>query len=452
MVSFLLSCLSGKILPSILLAQGARCRLENLTDDGYWKEDETVIVNGETVFRKAGDLAPGNPMAGWRRLRKEHPELFANIRVWQQPAAMMDSIIWRWQLDLEASEYRQAIRVTDCCGSVWTSDSKQAAFLLQQANAPVAPGCTTLQQPTDTHLAKPGKDAGRGKKEELREVMRLAALRLNKPVQYQSGKREILLVALAMHDAMVDLNRRTEVVLQAARACGWLAYRPDAEGRMLPADRETWAQVHSQVAGRITAEQLEPRFSWLDEAGKPVMPELNSKAWQNEAEELSKDEKPAQPEPAKDDVNLDTDLVYFDTEAEKQAALLALLHPSRRQDEGLEKQVAELEWYKKELAKRQQAEAAEKKRAEKQAAATPAAKAKSERRRKKTLTKQARKADRELRSDLAAGFRAQLEEAGGSVEKRLAALIPAGKSKAKAKGKGKGKARAAKQKPQEGSG
>ena len=62
----------------------------------------------------------------------------------------------------------------------------------------MAPGCTTLQQPTDTHPAKPGKDVGRAKKEELREVMRLAALRLGKPVQYKSDKREILLAALAM--------------------------------------------------------------------------------------------------------------------------------------------------------------------------------------------------------------------------------------------------------------
>ena len=83
-------------------------------------------------------------MAGWIVLRREHPELFANIRVWQQPAATMDSIIWRWQMALEAAEYRQAIRVTDCCPAVWTTTAKKAAWLYQQANAPVAPGCATL--------------------------------------------------------------------------------------------------------------------------------------------------------------------------------------------------------------------------------------------------------------------------------------------------------------------
>ena len=224
----------------------------------------------------------------------------------------------------------------------------------------MAPGCTMLQQSTGTHLAKPGKDVGRAKTDQLREVMRLAALRLGKPVQYKSDKREILLVALAMQDAMLDLNRCTEVVLQSARACGWLAYRPDEAGRLLPADRELWAQVHSQVAGRISKEQLADRFSWLDVDGKPVLPELDKKAWQHEAKELSLTEKPAQPEPVADDVNLDTDIVYFDTEADRQAALLALLHPSRRQDEDLEKQLANLSWLKTELDKRKHVGAAPK--------------------------------------------------------------------------------------------
>ena len=62
---------------------------------------------------------------------------------------------------------------------------------------------------------------------------------------------------------------------------------------------------------------------------------------------MSLKEKPAQPEPVKDDVNLDTDIVDFDSDTERQAALLALLHPSPRQDEDLENQLADLSWYKK---------------------------------------------------------------------------------------------------------
>ena len=100
--------------------------------------------------------------------------------------------------------------------------------------------------------------------------MRLSCLELGQPVKYESGKKEMMQVALAMQAAMLGLNSKTEVVLQTARAGGWLAYRPDSQGRLLRADRETWAQAHFETAGRVSAEQLKPRYDWLDESGKPV--------------------------------------------------------------------------------------------------------------------------------------------------------------------------------------
>eukprot|EP00974_Lingulodinium_polyedra_P080366 7785197-Lingulodinium_polyedra.AAC.1 len=120
-------------------------------------------------------------MAGWVRLRNEEPSLFASMRVWQQPCAVVDQVIWRWQLAEDAAEHRQAVRVTDCLSAVWSTPSKEAAWLYQQLQAPVAPGCTPLAQPTDTHLAKVAKDAGRKEKERLRHLLRLAALKLGTP-------------------------------------------------------------------------------------------------------------------------------------------------------------------------------------------------------------------------------------------------------------------------------
>jgi hypothetical protein len=114
-------------------------------------KDVVFEYNGQLVSRKQGEKVHPGIMPAWRRLRREDPELFGRIRVWQQPCATVDSIIWRWQLELEASEYRQAIRVTDCLGSVWSKPSKEASYLLQQVNCPRAPSCTPLQQLTDTH-------------------------------------------------------------------------------------------------------------------------------------------------------------------------------------------------------------------------------------------------------------------------------------------------------------
>jgi hypothetical protein len=52
---------------------------------------------------------------------------------------------------------------------------------------------------------------------------------------------------------MVNLNVRTQAVLQACRAGGWLAYRPDKSGKLRKAEEETWAKLHPQAGGRVSA-------------------------------------------------------------------------------------------------------------------------------------------------------------------------------------------------------
>ncbi len=269
--------------------------------------------------------------------------------------------------------------------------------MLQQLNAPVAPGCTPLQQPTDTHLAKQAKDAGRRKKEELRELMRLAAREPKQPVQYTSTVREILQVAQAMQDQMESLNTRTEVVLQVARAGGWFAWRPDREGKLQRADRELWAQVHPEAAGRVSAAQLRNRYDWLDSTGKPDKQKADS--WQKEAAEEARPED-HQPEPEADLLDLETGLDYLGQE-DREAALLALVHPSRLADADLTAQVHQLGLYQKAKA-RQEAESAKKQRDR----------------------RQSKQKGRHLRRNLAKKFRAALAEAG-SVQKRLRQLVPA---------------------------
>ena len=53
---------------------------------------------------------------------------------------------------------------------------------------------------------------------------------------------------------------------------------------------------------------------------------------------------------------LDIGIVYLESEEQYQAALLALLHPSKRQEENIEKQVVELGWYQQELRKLSQSD------------------------------------------------------------------------------------------------
>ena len=394
---------------SVLLVHGSHCRLENICPDTQnWLQDEQFYQGGQLVTRKAGEKADPRLMPAWRKLRASEPELFKSLRVWQQPAATMDSVIWRWQCELDAQSTRQAIRVTDCCTSCWTDQAKEAGYLLQQMNCPVAASCTPLQQPTDTHLAKPAKDAGRAEKERLRELMRLACLRLGQPVRYQSTNKEVLQVAQAMHDRMVSLNLKTEAVLQACRAGGWFAYRPDHKGRLQPAEHQAWAQLHPQAAGRVAASQLTDRMNWLDDNGKPRQAQED---WQAQQEEAAQTEPLKQPVFKPDeDLDLGTEPEELLGLADYEQAAFALTHPSRRTENSLLSQIEGLGMYRAEINKVQ---------ARLNAVSKGKAKA-------KTPDKRKGSSDRKLRSELAVQFQQDLQQAGGNAAKRLKQMLPVG--------------------------
>ena len=349
--------------------------MENISADGHWLQDETFCLNGETIFRKAGEAVGATLMKEWRQLRADRPELFHTLRIWAQPAAVVDSIVWRWQLDLEGSEFRAVVRLTDALPAAWTDCSKEACWLLNQLQVCVPKGLTAICQPTDTHFAKPGKDAARSEKERLRSEMAAACHRLGQPTQYLSGKAEVLSVANALHRGMVDLAATRETVVQSLRSGGWLAWRPlpgglvkAEEAHDLQGPDPGWASRHLLAAGRVTKAQLVGRYSWLDDDGRPT---LSDSAEQDKelaeaaaAQEKARGWRVLPPWVRDDDIcleeqvdcQLETDLALEDahsylSEAEEKAFAVCLIHPRARADED---ELAELQkltvWKKASLA------------------------------------------------------------------------------------------------------
>ena len=100
--------------------------------------------------------------------------------------------------------------VSDALPCSWTDQARQTAFLNNILQAPVGHGMTPLQQPTDTHLAKPAKDCARSWQETVREACRLSAQRLGEPVSYDCGPRQLVSIAVAMHDEMVRQNTQSD--------------------------------------------------------------------------------------------------------------------------------------------------------------------------------------------------------------------------------------------------
>eukprot|EP00972_Heterocapsa_arctica_P058268 8596826-Heterocapsa_arctica.AAC.1 len=70
-------------------------------------------------------------MKQWRDLRDKEPAMFADILVWQQPAAFVDSVVYQWQQKDEASRYNQIVRLVDCFAGGWSATSQESNFLLQ---------------------------------------------------------------------------------------------------------------------------------------------------------------------------------------------------------------------------------------------------------------------------------------------------------------------------------
>ena len=268
--------MSGEIAGSMLIVFGVHCRLENICQTtNTWLETEEFQVGGRTVKRQAGGKVPPQTMRSWRKLRKADPAALNKMRVWQQPAAVMDSVLWRWQMLLDGQAHRQIVRITDSLGSVWSDKSRESAWLLNQIQCCVGAGQTPLQQPTDSHLAKPAKDAARKEQERLRQLMRLAAAAKDRQPEYYSGPREILSVALAMQTAMEDLNRDRSIVLQACFQTGWLAWRPDSTGKLVNTTEQTWNSHWKVGCGRLRPAQLTDRWTWLDKTGYPTLAEAD---------------------------------------------------------------------------------------------------------------------------------------------------------------------------------
>ena len=146
-------------------------------------------------------------MRSWQKLRATQPELFADgsIRVWSQPAAVVDSVIYRWQLETEAEEHRQAVQLVDMFAAAWTEESMHAAALLQRAQTGIAAGCTGLTQVTDTGFGQPKAALARWQ-EELKQRMREKARQQKVHCTYRTGPQDILQAARQMHARMVEIN------------------------------------------------------------------------------------------------------------------------------------------------------------------------------------------------------------------------------------------------------
>ena len=257
----------GQVRPTILVVYGTHCRLDNISQTGHWLEDEVFEYAGKTVVREKGQKASTLLMKNWRALRARKPELFADgqVLVWSQPCAVVDSVIYRWQLEQDRKEGRQAVNLVDMFSGVWTEESLEAASLLQRAQTGVAASCTGLTQVTDIGFASQAKAALARFHEDLKVKLRQKAKLEGVPCKYKTSNLEILQAARHMHSQMVSQNAKEDTVLRAMRQGGWFHFRPDEEGLLQPVDSQEWAASLEEGHAKLGDDHLRNRDSWVVE-------------------------------------------------------------------------------------------------------------------------------------------------------------------------------------------
>eukprot|EP00438_Fugacium_kawagutii_P003902 Skav220695 [mRNA] locus=scaffold472:424271:425227:- [translate_table: standard] len=257
-------------MPSILVVYGTHARLENISSSDRWVQREEFQYQGVRTVREADQRAPANLLRSWRALRQKRPELFTGeVLVWSQPAAVVDATIYKWQQQLEATEWRQAVDLVDSFTGGWTEEGNELAFYTQRLRCCVGAGTAGHVQPTDTSLAAPAKAALGRFHIELRSLLQAKAAKEQTACTFKVGPAEILEAALVMHRQMVKMNEDSRVVLRACRAGGWFHWRPDSQGKLQKVDQQAWAAEFAEGTPKLSPYMLADRSSWVSE-GKPT--------------------------------------------------------------------------------------------------------------------------------------------------------------------------------------
>ena len=100
--------------------------------------------------REAGAPA-GNLILQWRKLRSARPELFRDVVIMQQPAAVTDAVITCWSIEDLSRRYPCSLWQKDLSGGGGAGQQCRKAMQLgQQIGAWVAGKMTACLQLTDT--------------------------------------------------------------------------------------------------------------------------------------------------------------------------------------------------------------------------------------------------------------------------------------------------------------
>ena len=266
----------GVVFPSIIVVYGAHCRLDNLDDDGRFIEHEEFYVAGEKVVHKQGQRPAGGKMMAYVKLRRDQPDLFKNIIVYQQPSATYDEIICCWEIADMMKRCPHGIWQRDLFAAALTDVSKLAMKIAHFVAHWILGGMTAVMQLTDTHVAFIMKAASRLALAELKRLKQIQNKQAGTAEDFSCGPYEIMVISNAAHDAIVAANSERRLVLDAYVTNGFGAYRPNlVTGKMEKTDGQEWKTGLKEGGHRVCKSWTAQRYDWLDDNGVPTQPDYS---------------------------------------------------------------------------------------------------------------------------------------------------------------------------------
>ncbi len=132
------------ILPSILGVKGAIAKLDNILDEGTFKQDDVFWVGAQKIHRKAGNSAKCLRKS-YVDLRIKEPELFKDLVV-------VDEIATTWQIEDLVRGCPQVVYQRDVFASALGDTCKKAAQLTQKIITRIASKMAPVLHLTDTDI------------------------------------------------------------------------------------------------------------------------------------------------------------------------------------------------------------------------------------------------------------------------------------------------------------
>jgi hypothetical protein len=227
------------------------------------------------VRRKAGSSARGL-LEQWVQLREQSPEvreMLQKVEVYQQPSGIVDGVIYEWINQRASEEVVMALHQREIVGPALCENARRADRLGHQVSVWIGGKMKPLLQLTNTDMSKSLKAAVAREQLHMRNAMRAQATAPDEVARLRCGALELLGVAHACHEAMVEHNLRNNAVLAGLRRNGMLSWRPCLSRRCLVrSDSQPWAQKLPEGSQRYPKEWLKERYEWRDERGEPQAP------------------------------------------------------------------------------------------------------------------------------------------------------------------------------------